>query len=120
MLEQQPPQPPGIGITIHENKKREFRCGRCGEIYPYDYFGRSPGFCQSIVFFEDCYVMRDPFSEARVPLMLGANCSVCEALVCVGCSIYFARRFCLTCSGKKIKDFPPQLQEEIARLAADS
>ena len=39
-----------------------FICSFCGESFRVDYHGRKPPFCPQVVFMEDVFCMRDPFS----------------------------------------------------------
>ncbi|CAM9858909.1 unnamed protein product, partial [Hapterophycus canaliculatus] len=39
-----------------------FTCLLCGECFRVDYHGRKPPFCPQMVFMEDVYCMKDPFS----------------------------------------------------------
>ncbi|KAM6161505.1 cysteine-rich DPF motif domain-containing protein 1 isoform 1-T6 [Erethizon dorsatum] len=64
---------------------RVFECQLCGLTAPYSYVGQKPPDTQSVVLLEQSYVMKDPFSPDRGRfLVLGAQCSVCGRLVCVG------------------------------------
>ncbi|XP_023558263.1 cysteine-rich DPF motif domain-containing protein 1 isoform X2 [Octodon degus] len=63
----------------------EFECQLCGLTAPYSYVGQKPPNTRSVVLLEESYVMKDPFSPDRDRfLVLGARCSVCSRLVCVG------------------------------------
>lgn len=39
-----------------------FACSFCGETFRVDYHGRKPPFCPQVVFMEDVFCMKDPFS----------------------------------------------------------
>lgn len=41
---------------------RSFTCSLCQEIFRVDYHGRKPPFCPQLVFMEDVFCMKDPFS----------------------------------------------------------
>ena len=82
---------------------------------------------ETIVLFEKAYVRDDPFSQMKALnyLILCANCSVCNKMVCVGaeCSFfYYNRRFCLNCSEEYIDqeretsiEFPQELVNELMK-----
>ena len=77
---------------------------------------------KSLEFSEDCYVMLDPFSpyslkSANSFIVLGAECSECRTTVCVECSIYFTRRFCVNCAQYNINEFPSDVQSRIVKVA---
>ena len=77
---------------------------------------------KSLEFSEDIYVMLDPFSpyspkSANSFIVLGAECSECRTTVCVECSIYFTRRFCVNCAQYNINDFPSDVQSRIVKVA---
>ncbi|XP_021114456.1 cysteine-rich DPF motif domain-containing protein 1 isoform X1 [Heterocephalus glaber] len=62
-----------------------FECQLCALTAPYSYVGQKPPNTQSVLLLEESYIMKDPFSPDRGRfLVLGAQCSVCSRLVCVG------------------------------------
>ncbi|XP_071645692.1 putative transferase CAF17 homolog, mitochondrial [Temnothorax longispinosus] len=101
-----------------------FTCSFCPLKEHYDYKGVRPPFARQLVYSEECYVMKDPFSlpNRGQILVLGANCSVCEHAVCLGCSIFYTRRFCPKCASSNMQYLPPQLHSRIRNLTkqADS
>ncbi|XP_071554889.1 putative transferase CAF17 homolog, mitochondrial [Temnothorax nylanderi] len=101
-----------------------FTCSFCPLKEHYDYKGVRPPFARQLVYSEECYVMKDPFSlpNRSQILVLGANCSVCEHAVCLGCSIFYTRRFCPKCASSNMQYLPPQLHSKIRNLTkqADS
>jgi hypothetical protein len=97
--------------------RETFVCSLCNLTEKYDYFGRKPPFCKAVVFVDDSYVMRDPFSSSRDNnanfLLLGSNCAVCSKPVCQECSLFFTRRICSICSKEKINLLPEELRKRI-------
>ncbi|XP_053055499.1 cysteine-rich DPF motif domain-containing protein 1 isoform X1 [Acinonyx jubatus] len=62
-----------------------FKCQLCALTAPYSYVGQKPPDTQSVVFLEESYVMKDPFTSDKGRfLVLGSQCSLCSRLVCVG------------------------------------
>ena len=104
-------------------KKIQFQCSSCGLCEMCHYFGSSPPFVKkSLEFTEDCYVMLDPFTpynpkSANSFIVLGAECSECRVTVCVECSVYFTRRFCINCAQYNINEFPSDVQSKIVKVA---
>jgi len=104
-------------------KKIQFQCSSCGLCELCHYFGSSPPFVRkSLEFSEECYVMLDPFTpyspkSANSFIVLGGECSECRVTVCVECSIYFSRRFCINCAQYNINEFPPDVQSRIVKVA---
>ncbi|XP_022238473.1 cysteine-rich DPF motif domain-containing protein 1-like isoform X1 [Limulus polyphemus] len=100
-----------------ENCCRKFTCYMCGMTETFHYFGKRPPFLKSILFLEDVYLAKDPFSPAGegIFLLLGGHCSLCKNIVCQAeeCSIYFSKRFCLSCAKDNSLQFPPELRKAI-------
>jgi len=93
-----------------------FECADCGLREEYHFFGKRPPFCKSIVFVEDSYIIRDPFTlqsgnNANF-LLLGGNCSVCTKMTCQECSIFFTKRFCADCSQINCQLLPEELRKK--------
>lgn len=105
-------------LAIKKDKRGKFDCSYCSLEEIYDYKGARPPFSKAICYLEDCYVMKDPFSQPNrgEVLVLGADCSVCKKPVCLGCSVFFVHRFCPVCAIESIADFPPQLHAKIKSL----
>ncbi|KAG5305758.1 CDPF1 protein, partial [Acromyrmex insinuator] len=101
-----------------------FTCSFCLLKERYDYKGTRPPFARQFVYSEECYIMKDPFSlpNKGEVLVLGADCSICEHAVCLGCSIFYTRRFCSKCAFSNMQHLPPQLHGKIRNLTkkADS
>ncbi|KYN36826.1 hypothetical protein ALC56_08617 [Trachymyrmex septentrionalis] len=101
-----------------------FTCSFCLLKERYDYKGTRPPFARQFVYSEECYIMKDPFSlpNKGEVLVLGADCSMCEHAVCLGCSIFYTRRFCSKCAFSNMQHLPPQLHGKIRNLTkqADS
>jgi len=66
---------------------------------------------------EDAYVIRDPFSPSAGHLTIGGNCCLCSKNVCMAqtCSIFYTKRFCISCVEKNIGEFPFEIQREITQ-----
>ncbi|CAG5121876.1 unnamed protein product [Candidula unifasciata] len=95
---------------------KTFSCSSCDFVVEYQYQGRKPPFAKNIMLVEDCYIMKDPFSTSGGFVCVGGICSLCGCSVCMSndCSLFYTQRFCLKCAGKNMKEFPPELQQEIS------
>ena len=124
-------------------KQFRFRCRRCGLSQEAHFFGKGkPRFCRGqLEVTEPSYLMLDPFSP-RVAgkanfLLLGGICVVCEAKeeeeegdgsgiaaesasVCVDCSVFYSKRFCVDCAAENIRYFPVEVQAKIRRKTTTS
>jgi len=104
-------------------KKIQFECSLCGLCEMCQYFGQKPPFTKSrLEFDEDVFVMIDPFKprQSRFAsdfLVLGGTCLACKLEVCLDCSIYFTKRFCIKCAQFNINEFPKDIQSRIVRQA---
>ncbi|XP_063991683.1 cysteine-rich DPF motif domain-containing protein 1 [Diachasmimorpha longicaudata] len=94
-----------------------FRCFLCPLEEHFDYRGSKPPFSRDILYLEECYIMRDPFSPPNKGevLVLGGDCSLCERTVCLGCSIFYTKRFCKECANNNV-NLPIQLQSKVKSL----
>lgn len=68
-------------------KASSFTCSLCGECFRVDYHGTKPPFCPQLVFMEDVYCMKDPFSvggggEAGESVSLGHIIFHCAPCLC--------------------------------------
>lgn len=94
-----------------------FRCHKCSMEEDYHYKGQVPPFCRSIKLLEDSYIRRDPFCppSERSFLVLGSDCSVCEQPTCQdsACSVFYTKRFCLSCAERNLQEFPTEIQSKI-------
>jgi hypothetical protein len=94
--------------------KIPFTCADCGLSEDADYYGRKPYFCRTIVFHEDSYICRDPFSPQASNntnfLLLGSNCSVCKEMTCQECSVFYTKRLCAKCAISASQYLPQQLK----------
>ncbi|XP_065829753.1 cysteine-rich DPF motif domain-containing protein 1-like [Oscarella lobularis] len=92
-----------------------FRCSRCGLAVHFDYFGQKPPFNKAIVLLEEAYILKDPFAPDDQHLTLGGHCSLCKDPVCVGqlCSLFYTKRFCLSCVKARIDEFPDEIKKEV-------
>ncbi|KZC06256.1 UPF0595 protein C22orf40 like protein [Dufourea novaeangliae] len=111
----------GSTSTGHEPKESTsgvFTCSYCSLQERFDFKGVKPPFARQITYLEECYVMKDPFSipNKGEVLVLGADCSVCNKPVCLGCSIYFGKRFCSKCASNNIHYLPSQLHTKVKNL----
>lgn len=105
-------------------KKIPFSCSICGISEKCHYLGTKPPFCKAFIEFEEeCFVIIDPFTprQSRTAsnfLVIGGVCSHCKEEVCVECSIYFTKRFCMKCSEFNINEFPKEIQGKIVKKAS--
>ncbi len=114
-------------------EKKVFKCHLCQLYSHYDYHGRRPlerhlveptaARHESITLQEVCYVIDDPFviQSAASYLILGADCSICKQMVCVGslCSFfYYKRRLCYKCcaSPEYNQEFPDEIKTGIKKF----
>lgn len=113
---------PSTSQDVKEKIGGIFTCSYCSLEEKFDYKGAKPPFARQLVYLEDCYIMKDPFSlpNKGEVLVLGADCSVCNKPVCLGCSIFFAKRFCSKCATDNIQYLPPQLHAKIKGLVKES
>ena len=114
--------------SLKDNEAREskevvvpFKCNTCGLSENCHDFGKSPAFAKKQVqFFEDTFVMRDPFTPRLQGkanfLIIGGLCHTCSCQVCAGCSIYYEHRFCKECAKSNKSDFPGEIQAKIGKL----
>lgn len=82
------------------------------------FVGSSISFARAVTFNEDAYVMRDPFVPwaQNAFVFLGAACSICLKPVCVNCSVFYAKRFCIVCASDRLRHFPVEVQKKIQQL----
>lgn len=62
-----PPSWPAAGagaasFNSTSKARSSLTCSLCGECFRVDYYGRKPPFCPQLVFMEDVFCMKDPFS----------------------------------------------------------
>ncbi|XP_072026578.1 cysteine-rich DPF motif domain-containing protein 1-like [Amphiura filiformis] len=108
---------------MSDNKESShFVCSLCDFSAPYDYFGNKPPFAKAIILMEKAFVIKDPFSPESKHLTIGGFCSVCDKPVCVGqnCSVFYTKRFCMTCTKDNIKEFPAEIQQELKKRPTTS
>ncbi|EFN87745.1 cysteine-rich DPF motif domain-containing protein 1 [Harpegnathos saltator] len=96
-----------------------FACSFCSLKEHYDYKGTRPPFARQLVYLEECYVMKDPFSlpSRGEVLVLGGDCSTCGHAVCLGCSIFYTKRFCPKCASSNMHNLPNKLHGKISKLS---
>ncbi|KAM4748689.1 LOW QUALITY PROTEIN: cysteine-rich DPF motif domain-containing protein 1 [Rhinophrynus dorsalis] len=98
-----------------------FECQLCKLSVPYTYFGQKPPNTRSVILLEECYVMKEPFNPDKEKfLVLGSPCSLCKKVVCVECSLFYSKRFCLPCMTKNRESFPPEIQQDLDRRKVQS
>lgn len=92
-----------------------FACSFCPLKEHYDYKGSRPPFARQLIYLEECYFMKDPFSlpNRGEVLVLGGDCSMCGHAVCLGCSIFYTKRFCPNCATSNTQNLPIQLHGKI-------
>ncbi|KAM7437988.1 Cysteine-rich domain [Porites harrisoni] len=97
--------------------KVTFKCSSCGFECYYEYFGKRPPFSKSVILLEDAFVIRDPFSPTTGHLTLGGQCCLCSKDICVAptCSIFYTKRFCVSCVENNLMEFPEEIQKDIQR-----
>ncbi|XP_014475188.1 PREDICTED: cysteine-rich DPF motif domain-containing protein 1 [Dinoponera quadriceps] len=95
-----------------------FACSFCTLKEHYDYKGSKPPFARQLVYSEECYIMKDPFSlpNRGEVLVLGGDCSTCGHAVCLSCGIFYAKRFCPKCAFGIMRNLPIQLHGKINNL----
>lgn len=98
-------------------EKPMFTCSFCGFECHYEYFGKNPPFSKSVLLLEDAYVLRDPFSPNPGHLILGGQCCLCSTDICVSqtCSIFYTKRFCISCVEKNMGEFPDEICKDLQR-----
>ncbi|XP_057598268.1 cysteine-rich DPF motif domain-containing protein 1 isoform X2 [Hippopotamus amphibius kiboko] len=95
-----------------------FECQLCAFTAPYSYVGQQPPDTQSVVLLEESYVMRDPFTPDKDRfLVLGSRCSLCGRLEC---SLFYSKRFCLSCVRENIDAFPQEIQQDLEKRKVPS
>jgi len=101
-------------MTTNKSTKGVFTCNICKSEFPYEYFGTKPPFHPRVIFLEEVYAMKDPFTPEPKPLCLGSLCSLCQSSVCVSpkCSLFYTKRFCFQCVKDNLEEFPDQIQKE--------
>lgn len=91
-----------------------FTCALCGLSEKCIYKGKEPMFNKQLVFLNDCYIIKDPFSPPNKGqiLILGSDCSVCLKPVCQSpeCSFFYEKSFCRECTYTHINSFPLPVQ----------
>ena len=99
-----------------------FACNFCGLKEHFDFKGSKPPFARQLLFLEECYIMKDPFSPLNKgeTLVLGADCNFCQKSVCLDCSIFYTKRFCKNCALQNINQLPVQLHKRIKELSTDN
>ncbi|KAJ1528719.1 hypothetical protein ONE63_007112 [Megalurothrips usitatus] len=94
-------------------------CSYCNFEERYHYKGQKPPFAKAFVFAEEGYVMRDPFSPPGKGqcLLIAGDCSLCNKAVCCSseCSLFYTKRFCISCVRKNIGYFPQQVINKIKK-----
>ncbi|KAI4478192.1 hypothetical protein M0804_012150 [Polistes exclamans] len=103
--------------TIQESKEKTreiFTCSFCPLQEYFDFKGTKPPFARHITYSEECYIMKDPFDlSAKGVLVIGGDCNICNKPVCLGCSIFFTKRFCQSCATNNSDKLPLQILSKI-------
>ncbi|XP_035717353.1 putative transferase CAF17 homolog, mitochondrial [Vespa mandarinia] len=103
--------------TIQESKEKTkeiFSCSFCTLQEYFDFKGSKPPFARHITYLEECYVMKDPFDlTAKDVLVIGGDCNICKKAVCLGCSVFFTKRFCQSCAANNSDKLPSQILSKI-------
>ena len=108
-----------------EVEKINFKCSSCGMSEQIDYFGKNPPFTRNIELLEDVYIMKDPFtappskygkrSFTEYFIVIGGHCTMCEAVVCKECSLFYKSTFCYNCAEDQVHRFPLEIQSKIRK-----
>ncbi|XP_017757410.1 PREDICTED: cysteine-rich DPF motif domain-containing protein 1 [Eufriesea mexicana] len=115
----------GLASAVQDSKDTAspiFKCCCCSLEERFDFKGLKPPFARQLTYLEECYIMKDPFSlpNKGEVLVLGADCNFCKKPVCLGCSIYFGKRFCSRCASTNIQNLPSQLHSKIKSLIKET
>ncbi|XP_037951069.1 flocculation protein FLO11-like [Teleopsis dalmanni] len=118
-------KPPVRDEDDEREPKIRFRCSACDMDEMVHIFGKTAPFILGVEYYEDTYVMRDPFQpppprNKKIPeyyIAMGANCSQCQRPVCKdeACSFYYTRTFCLDCAKKIFNKFPVEVQTKLSK-----
>lgn len=107
-------------VNLRQEKGGTFLCENCGLRETYHYYGQRPPFHRGVIFQEDCYVMCDPFQSQSMGsfLLLGSSCTACGRVVCqaTSCSIFYTKRFCVSCAEANLREFPAEMQQRITKV----
>ncbi|CAL7951044.1 unnamed protein product [Xylocopa violacea] len=111
----------GLTSAVQDSKENTtgvFKCSYCSLEERFDFKGIKPPFARQLNYLEECYIMKDPFSlpNKGEVLVLGSDCNFCKRPVCLGCSIYFGKRFCLKCASIHVQNLPSQLHSKIKNM----
>ncbi len=93
-------------------QNKSFKCEICNNFTCYSFFGKQNQASPSIIFFNDVYFLRNPFSPScNTPIIMGGNCSECTKAVCAspGCSIYYKSLYCANCLHLNTLHLPEEL-----------
>ncbi|KAL5261338.1 hypothetical protein ACHWQZ_G007138 [Mnemiopsis leidyi] len=84
-------------------------CQICQINLPYDFYGKKAPYCPGVIYFDDTYLLRDPYSpEPRVVAVAGP-CDLCSSIACLDCSVFYTKRFCGKCILENSDGFPSQI-----------
>ena len=115
---------------VEEDELVQFKCSSCHLNEVCHFLGKTlPSHKKRVTFKEDTFVMRDPFtprvvaahSANRSPwsgcnlLVIGGFCTICQSSVCVDCSMFYTRRYCLDCAANHIREFPADVGAKIQK-----
>jgi len=112
-------------IQKEQLDKIQFLCKECSMSELVNYFGKKPPFTRNIEFFEDSYIMKDPFSAPPTRnlkrsyteyfIVIGSKCNICDETFCKDCSIYYDKTFCYRCAYNQVTQFPLEVQSKIRK-----
>lgn len=97
----------------------QFQCKHCGNEYKFENHSKFKKETMQFFMLEDVYYIRDPFEEtSKIPMILGGNCSICSESVCISpkCSIFYTKRYCLSCLIENVHNFPEEIRKDISNL----
>lgn len=97
--------------VVSVQTKEKFKCDFCDFESPYDYYGNKP-FQSKIVFLEDCFVMKDPFTKDEKPLCLGSLCWFVDSRFSFSQEAASAKGRCVF--HKNAESFTPNVSASIA------
>uniref|UniRef100_T2MAW4 Cysteine-rich DPF motif domain-containing protein 1 n=1 Tax=Hydra vulgaris TaxID=6087 RepID=T2MAW4_HYDVU len=103
------------GNSVNYNNK-QFECTQCKLMFKYDKYCQLVNLTSNIFFLEEVYYINNPFDNSvSIPLVLGANCSVCCCTICVSssCSVFYTKRFCRNCVAKSLDCFPVEVIKDL-------
>ena len=71
--------------------------------------GKKAPYCPGVIFFDDTYLLRDPYSPEPRVVGVAGPCDLCSSIACFDCSVFYTKRFCGKCVLENPDGFPQQL-----------